>query len=114
MPFSHEEPPSQQYRFDFITRRWSQLNGLTKEWTDKAISFLMLTNSGGAAAVLSFMGAYDKVREMVGAENCIGLFFVGRDLYGHSGCQAVSPIRESVHRLQERSARVSRRSDRVG
>jgi hypothetical protein len=41
-----------------------QLNALTKEWTDKAISYLMLTNAGGAVAVLSFMGASDTVRKM--------------------------------------------------
>jgi hypothetical protein len=77
MPFSDEEPPVQQYRFGHISARWSQLNGLTKDWTDKAVSFLMLTNSGGAVAVLSFMGASDKVREMVGPRIALGCFSLG-------------------------------------
>lgn len=77
MPFSQEQPPVQQYRFDFISRRWSQLNGLTKEWTDKAISFLMLTSSGGAVAVLSFMGGSDRVRAMIGPRIALGCFSLG-------------------------------------
>ena len=44
MPFSNEESHVQQYRFGYISARWSQLNGLTKDWTDKAVSFLTLTN----------------------------------------------------------------------
>ena len=77
MPFSREDPPAQQYRFGYISARWSQLNGLTKDWTDKAVSYLMLTNSGGAVAVLSFMGASDRVREMVGPRFALGFFALG-------------------------------------
>src|SRR6266568_7268127 len=68
MPFSQEPDHVRQYRFNFISARWAQLNQLTKEWTDKAISFLMLTNAGGAVAVLSFMGASEKVRGMLGTQ----------------------------------------------
>ena len=53
------------------------MNGLTKEWGDKAISYLMLTNSGGAVAVLSFMGASDTVRRMVGPKIASGCFSLG-------------------------------------
>jgi hypothetical protein len=48
-----------------------------KDWTDKAVSFLMLTNSSGAVAVLSFMGASDKVWEMVGPRIALGCFSLG-------------------------------------
>ena len=37
----------------------------------------MLTDSGGAVAVLSFMGASDKVREMVGPRIALGCFSLG-------------------------------------
>src|SRR6266404_455694 len=77
MLFSQELAPVRQYRFDFISRRWSQLNALTKEWGDKAVSYLMLTNAGGAVAVLSFMGASDKVREMVGPRISLFCFSLG-------------------------------------
>lgn len=40
-----------------INQRWGQLYGLDKEWSDNAIKYLFLTNSGGAIAVLSYMGA---------------------------------------------------------
>jgi hypothetical protein len=53
------------------------LNGLTKEWTDKAISYLMITNAGGAVAVLSFMGASDTVRKMIGPRIALGCFALG-------------------------------------
>jgi hypothetical protein len=77
MPFSQEPLLVQQQRFGFISTRWSQLNGLVKEWTDKAISFLMLTNAGGAVAVLSFMGASEKVREMLGPRIALCCFASG-------------------------------------
>ena len=77
MPFSNEDLCIQQYRFGYISARWLQLNGLTKDWTDKAVSYLMLTNSGGAVAVLSFMGASDKVREMIGPRIALGCFALG-------------------------------------
>ena len=38
----------------------------TQRNSDKAVSYLMLTNAGGAVAVLSFMGGSDKVRGMAG------------------------------------------------
>jgi hypothetical protein len=77
MPFSQEPPLVQQQRFGFISTRWSQLNGLVKEWTDKAISFLMLTNAGGAVAVLSFMGASEKARNMLGSRIALCCFALG-------------------------------------
>lgn len=40
-----------------INRRWEQLYKLEKEWGEKAIKYLFLTNSGGAIATLSFIGA---------------------------------------------------------
>jgi hypothetical protein len=76
MPFSQEPPHVQQSRFNFISARWAQLNGLTKEWGDKAVRYLMLTNAGGAVAVLSFM-ASDKVREMVGPKIALSCFALG-------------------------------------
>ena len=77
MPFSQELDHVRQYRFNFISARWAQLNQLTKEWSDKAISYLMLTNAGGAVAVLSFMGGSEKVREMAGPRIALACFAVG-------------------------------------
>ncbi len=76
MALSDERPEVQQFRFNFINARWAQLNALTKEWSDKAVSYLMLTNAGGAVAVLSFM-ASDKVREMPGPKIALCCFSAG-------------------------------------
>jgi len=76
MAFSQEPPHVQQQRFDYISARWAQLNALTKDWSDKAVKYLTLTNAGGAAAVLSFM-ASDKVREMVGPRIALCSFAAG-------------------------------------
>ena len=40
-----------------INQRWGQLCGLETKWSDDALNKLFLTNSGGAVAVLSFIGA---------------------------------------------------------
>jgi hypothetical protein len=77
MPYSEEEIYIRQFRWGYINARWSQLNALTKDWGDKAVSYLMLTNAGGAVAVLSFMGASDKVREMVGPRLALCCFAAG-------------------------------------
>lgn len=77
MLFSDEPEPIKQYRYGLITRRWTELNALRKEWIDKAISFLVLTNAGGAVAVLSFMGTSDKVRAMRGPQFTLICFAVG-------------------------------------
>jgi len=76
MPFSQEPDPVRQYRFNLISARWAQLNALTKDWSDKAVNYLMLTNAGGAVAVLSFM-ASDKVREMAGPRIALSCFAAG-------------------------------------
>jgi hypothetical protein len=76
MPFSQEPDHVRQYRFNLISARWAQLNALTKDWSDKAVSYLMLTNAGGAVAVLSFM-ASDKVREMPGPRIALSCFAAG-------------------------------------
>jgi hypothetical protein len=62
--FSQEPAPIQQWRCRFINERWRQLNALRDGWIEKALNFLILTNAGGAVAVLSFMGASDDVRGM--------------------------------------------------
>ena len=36
-----------------ITQRWVQLYELEKEWGERALKYLLLTNSGGAIATLS-------------------------------------------------------------
>jgi hypothetical protein len=50
-------PEIRNNQINFINQRWKQLYDLEKEWSDNAIKYLFLTNSGGAVAVLSYMGS---------------------------------------------------------
>src|SRR5437763_196602 len=77
MPFSQEHPDVQNYRSGIITSRWNQLNTLRNQWVEKALSFLFLTNAGGAAAVLGFLGASKEARGMCGPLIALGCFALG-------------------------------------
>lgn len=54
-----------------INRRWGQLYELEKEWGERALKYLFLTNSGGAIATLSFLGA---AKELTGVGTKVALF----------------------------------------
>lgn len=56
---------------DQINRRWGQLYELEKEWGERALKYLFLTNSGGAIATLSFLGA---AKELTGIGTKVALF----------------------------------------
>jgi len=65
---------------DQINQRWSQLYHLEKEWADKAVNFLFLTNSGGSIAMLGFIGSRQQVNALVVwglGIMLLGLIFVG-------------------------------------
>jgi hypothetical protein len=67
---------------NYINARWIQLNTLSKDATDKAIQFLFLTNSGGAIATLSFIGAVQGIRSQWAPKVALGLFAAGLILVG--------------------------------
>lgn len=50
------DPETREYLFEHSKRRWGQLYQLEKEWSERGLNYLMLTNSGGAVAILSFFG----------------------------------------------------------
>jgi hypothetical protein len=60
-----------------VTARWSQINTLRNQWIEKALRFLVLTNAGGAVAVLSFIGNSDEARQMCGPRIALGCFAAG-------------------------------------
>jgi hypothetical protein len=66
-----------------INRRWGQLYELQKEWGEKALKYLFFTNSGGAIATLSFLGA-SKELNGIGAKVALFLFILGLVLTGIS------------------------------
>ena len=67
-----------------IDRRWKQLYELEKEWGERALKYLFLTNSGGSIATLSFLGAYDKALNLNGTKLALFLFLLGVILAGVS------------------------------
>jgi len=77
MKYSETPPQVAQSRISYINERWGQLNSLSKEYSDHAIRFLFLTNAGGSAAVLSFLGASESVRELLGPKVSLALFILG-------------------------------------
>lgn len=78
---SQLQPVERQQQINYINQRWGQLYSLEKEWSDRAVNFLFLTNSGGAIAMLSFIGATGgKEHQLVVWGLCImllGLMFLG-------------------------------------
>ena len=61
MPLFFEYNEAQKKEtIDYINVRWGQLNELTRDWTDKAVKYLFVSNSGGAIATLSYIGNRQK------------------------------------------------------
>jgi hypothetical protein len=69
-----------QQNLDHINRRWGQLYNLSTEWANRCINYLFLANSGGAIAMLGFIGARPHVHPLVVwglALMLVGLVLVG-------------------------------------
>lgn len=82
--FSTLEPSVRDRLIGHIDRRWKQLYDLEKEWGERVVKYLLLTNSGGAIAMLGFLGASDKALNLVGTKIALFLFVFGVILAGVS------------------------------
>ncbi|MFZ2641419.1 MAG: hypothetical protein WA117_10510 [Verrucomicrobiia bacterium] len=82
MKFSHEKPELRVTRLSYVNDRWKQLHELEKEWSERVLKFLFLTNSGGAAAALSFIGTSEKIRVMFYPRLALCSFVLGVILVG--------------------------------
>ena len=67
-----------------LENRWGHLHGLEKERADQAIKYLFLTNSGGAIATLSFLGASKGGLDYSSIAIALGFFAGGVVLVGIS------------------------------
>ena len=74
--YSQLDQPTKDLLNANISRRWGQLYELEKEWGEKALKYLILTNSGGAIATLSFLGAAKELTG-VGTKFALFLFVLG-------------------------------------
>ncbi len=63
--YSQLDPATKEVINAQINRRWGQLYELEKEWGEKALKYLFLTNSGGAIATLSFLGAAEELTALL-------------------------------------------------
>ena len=75
--FSKQDPEVRRSLNEYINQRWGQLYELEKEWGERAIRYLLLTNSGGAVATLSFLGASQTALNKLGAKISLALFVFG-------------------------------------
>lgn len=74
--YSQLDQPTKEVMNTHINRRWGQLYELEKEWGERALKYLFLTNSGGAIATLSFLGAAKELTD-VGTKIALFLFVLG-------------------------------------
>jgi len=82
--FSKQDPTVRQSLNAHINQRWGQLYELEKEWGERALKYLLLTNSGGAIATLGFLGASPAAINMLGAKISLFFFVFGVFLVGIS------------------------------
>lgn len=82
--FSKQDSAVRQILNAHINQRWTQLYELEKEWGERALKYLLLTNSGGAIATLSFLGALPASINKLGAIISLFLFVFGVFLVGVS------------------------------
>lgn len=73
--YSQLDQATKEFLNEHINRRWGQLYELEKDWGERALKYLFLTNSGGAIATLSFLGAAGLING--GAKLALLLFVLG-------------------------------------
>jgi hypothetical protein len=82
--FSKQDPAVRQSLNAHINQRWGQLYEHEKEWGERALRYLLLTNSGGAIATLGFLGGSPTAINLLGAKIALFLFVLGVFLVGVS------------------------------
>lgn len=75
--FSKQNPITRQSLDTHINQRWTQLYQLEKESAERVLKYLLLTNSGGAIATLSFLGAAPAAIGVLGAQIALCFFLTG-------------------------------------
>jgi hypothetical protein len=82
MQYTKLTPQNQTILDNKIDSRWGQLYHLESECGERALKYLLFTNSGGAIATLSFLGAFHNASNLLGVKAALisyilGVFFVG-------------------------------------
>jgi hypothetical protein len=79
--FSSLAPEIQEKLIASVDGRWAQLYGMERDWGAKVYKYLLLTNSGGAIALLSFLGT-DKAPKVLAAKLALMCFVLGVVMLG--------------------------------
>jgi hypothetical protein len=102
--FSQMDSAARDRLSSHVNQRWRQLYELEKEWGERALKFLFLTNSGGAIATLSFLGAYDGALNLIGTKVALFFFVFGVLL---AGIATAKTFHHMSHLLKEYKQEVS-------
>lgn len=82
LKFSRTPEELRRRHVEYVNTRWKQLAELSKEYSQAAVTYLLLTNSGSAIAVLSFMGAMKTTTPIPNAPAMLMWFLGGVALVG--------------------------------
>jgi hypothetical protein len=82
MKYSEHPDEAKKAWTEYINGRWKDLSDLQQEAARAAGTYLMVTNSGGAIAVLSFMGAMKTTTPITTAPAMLLAFVFGIVLVG--------------------------------
>lgn len=82
MKLSETTGDQRKSHLEYVDNRWKQLHEMSKDRAEKAWAYLMLTNSGSAVAVVSFMGANKSLTPIPGAPVMLLFFLLGIVLVG--------------------------------
>ena len=85
--FSELDTPAKADRVRAVNERWGQLYNLEKEWGERTLRYLLVTNAGGAIATLSFLGASSVAFELKPLRIALVLFILGVVLVGISNAK---------------------------
>lgn len=82
MKYSADTEEHRKGNIEYINKRWEQLYTVQDDWGSEAIKYLLFVNSGAAAAILAFLGAIAKARDVVWPKASLAFFAVGIVLIG--------------------------------
>lgn len=71
-----------ELRQGYIQTRWGQLCDLETSWTEEAIKYLLIVNTGAMAASLGFIGTMSHLRGELWPKAALSLFAVGVVIIG--------------------------------
>jgi hypothetical protein len=82
MKYSDDSKEHRETNIGYTNERWRQLYSVQSDWATEGIKYLMLVNSGGAVAMLAFLGSVAKARDLSWPKATFGFFALGIVLIG--------------------------------